>query len=330
MRLFHGTSSEFESPRVSGYDALFWTTYSSAVAQTYIPEAGGIVIANVPESWYLDSHVVPKMNDAIYSIVVNHLGKPAEDIEFDRTGRALRWKIPENYPTYREVQHVIENELGYKPDPHVGIYRLKQMHWSPETGYVFAPAAWLLKGWLWIVEGADVLKIYDYAQGRESSLIEPDYHDLDLFRKVRAAGYDGIRISDFCQTQVWGNVGHNSVGFFEHALEHLQFARTPARHFEWGESVEDLVNTQDTDEYRAWQAATDDGRLLAIQGRLRANEEVIMSDADYEALIDGGLLDTDMASMPNPYQVGTRDSLLVGRITCPTIAAARRRSLMAA
>jgi adenosylcobinamide amidohydrolase len=45
--------------------------------------------------------------------------------------------------------------------------------------------------------------------------------------------------------------------------------------------------------------------------RIVKGEEVVLSDTEYDTLIDAGLFEDTWASMPNPQQVGTLDVWLV-------------------
>ena len=45
--------------------------------------------------------------------------------------------------------------------------------------------------------------------------------------------------------------------------------------------------------------------------RIAKGEEVVLSDRDYEVLVDAGLFEDTWASMPNPQQAGTLDPWLV-------------------
>lgn len=53
--------------------------------------------------------------------------------------------------------------------------------------------------------------------------------------------------------------------------------------------------------------------------RIRAGEEVVMSDAELDCLIDLGEHPTNVVSIPNPRRVGILDAYVVGVISCPTI-----------
>jgi hypothetical protein len=47
------------------------------------------------------------------------------------------------------------------------------------------------------------------------------YHRHDWFEYAKNNGYDGIKICDFAQSALYGNVGHYSIGIFEHAIKDL-------------------------------------------------------------------------------------------------------------
>lgn len=66
-------------------------------------------------------------------------------------------------------------------------------------------------------------------------------------------------------------------------------------------------------------------RNLAKLDQVLAGVAVIMSGQDLDWLIDTGLLPTDVASAPNPSQVGVLDAYLVGKISNPSIHALRAK-----
>lgn len=86
------------------------------------------------------------------------------------------------------------------------------------------------QGRLFILKAQQPLRIYDYAGGREGDLTDVDYHKTEIFRQAEAEGYDGIRINDFAQLHDWGNVGHNAIGIFQHAIPKLKWETIPAKH----------------------------------------------------------------------------------------------------
>lgn len=311
QRLFHGSVKDFESPSVGGFDRIFWTAASSAVAQTYIPSSKASMLW-LQGRQRAHERVWPMKGDPAYSVVVSHMGKEVPHIEWDGGGRARSWVIPEGWPTYAEVETYLCDELGYQVQD--GRTRLKLLRYDTvREAHVFASASYAAAGWLWIVEGAESLRIYDFVTGREGDLNSPDYNRLNLFRRVEEEGWDGIRIHDFTQSETWGTVGHESVGIFAAALPKLRFTRTEARHFDWPSFRTALTDVLDTPEYLDWLGRQTHDPLLRKAASLRRGEAVVMSDAEYDTMIDRNLYDVDMVSMPNPQRVGILDALLCGR-----------------
>lgn len=81
-----------------------------------------------------------------------------------------------------------------------------------------------VKGRLIILEVVEDLKIYDYTLGEsiEGDLTDLDYHKIDLFRIVEKKGYDGIKINDFLQSDIEGNVNHISIGIFNSSISKVR------------------------------------------------------------------------------------------------------------
>lgn len=94
------------------------------------------------------------------------------------------------------------------------------------------PADYMAPGRLFIVVPKRDLKIYDTTWGgkRDGDLTDLDYHKHDWFEKAKAAGYDGIRITDFAQSEDEGNLGHLSIGLFRPTLKDVTITEIPATH----------------------------------------------------------------------------------------------------
>ena len=80
------------------------------------------------------------------------------------------------------------------------------------------------------------------------NLMEPDYNKVSLFKKLEKLGYDGVRISDFAQSENWGNIGHASVGLFPSGLSKVRYERIKAKRFDFGDSLCEY----DTDDFIEW------------------------------------------------------------------------------
>ena len=149
-------------------------------------------------------------------------------------------------------------EFGYEPSS-VDSYSLNHS-WRLKTTYkdeemVILPAEYRHQGRLLIITPKEDLKIYDYTFGetKEASLLNPDYHNITLFRKVEESGYDGIKIPDHAQIESEGNFGHSSIGLFRKTLQKIDVVEIPAVHpKDFGEK-HFMTNDYDTDEYKSWK-----------------------------------------------------------------------------
>lgn len=253
--LFHGTGESLDGQlRPGGYDGVFWTAESSAVAQTYIPAAAGSTYVAI-QSHLLDERVRPSRTDPCYSIA-KRIGPAARDIWWDEFGRAKAWVIPEGYATYRDVVRHLEETLGYSP--RAGqldrVYELLVDGLDPETHESqIVPAAYRRPGSLVIVTGFQSMALFDMSRG-ESDLQDRQYHAVAKFAELAELGYDGVIIDDFAQSKTWGNVGHRSIGFFAHAMPQLGTEIIPAKRFDWSPTTGGL-QTCDTPELLAWKLA---------------------------------------------------------------------------
>ena len=64
----------------------------------------------------------------------------------------------------------------------------------------------------------------------ESDLMDIQYHEIGTFRKAEEAGYDGIKIADFAQSEHMGNVEHYSIGIFKDIIKDLDIEEIEATH----------------------------------------------------------------------------------------------------
>jgi hypothetical protein len=115
------------------------------------------------------------------------------------------------------------------------------------------PANWREEGRLMIIKPKRDLRIYDYTLGgkRHADLGDLDYHKIDLFRNIEEKGYDGIRITDYCQSEDQGNFGHLSIGLFRNTLKDLEIDEIPAVH----QDLEQFYRNKDweTPEYKEYK-----------------------------------------------------------------------------
>lgn len=251
--LFHGSGEPLEGPmRPGGYDGVFWTADTPAVAQCYIPRSSGRVMVDFP-AYQLDQRVRPAMNDSVYQAAIQMSGVRPE-VEWDAYGASKSWTIPKGWPTNRELLSWFQDNLGYADAiPDKAFWAASQFNQGQDT---LLHRDFRLQGSLLTVDGRH-LNFFDHAQGREGDLQDPDHNKLDLFRRVEAAGYDGIIIPDFCQSPAWGNVGHLSWGIFPSAMADLEWVSVPAVAFDWPEDQGGLSQTVTPEFEIAWQCARD-------------------------------------------------------------------------
>lgn len=73
----------------------------------------------------------------------------------------------------------------------------------------------------------------------------------------------------------------------------------------------------------AFDKAAFESRALRKLEALHAGQEQLMSDKELNWLIDKDLYPLDVVSVHNAHRCGILDAYVVGKITCPTIKAAR-------
>jgi len=258
---YHGTLESFDvrKPRPGGYDEVFWTTEDMIIARSYIPRAGGYsmtsadyIARNEDESKILKKlGMTPKLRAKMWEIAnrgyqeykkwddeyrrINDIWNQHEkakdyhtlpDEFFDRwkEAEAKRKSAMEDWKSYDQILKawVIRKmaQHGYKADKQGFFDKV----FSDYEGNL-RPADYRAKGRVLEVVCMRDFKFFDFAKGREGDLMEPDYHKIGLFRKLEDNGYDGIIINDFAQTEYYGNYGHESYGFFGHAVKDLKIKK---------------------------------------------------------------------------------------------------------
>lgn len=225
--LFHGTCVPFDlPPRPGGYDQVLWTSTSPVVAQSYIPRAGMTLFAGRPLPYQLAERVEPAPQSFWYA-VVRQMGFDAIEVEVDQYQRLKSWRLPADYPTYRDAVEWLAR-LGYD----LASNGSAEVLTARENGIeVIKPASWRMPGRLLVTIGDD-LDLLDVADGREGDLTDPDYHKLGLFRHAEASR-EGILIHDYLQDPDYGNVGHRSYGLFGKTAARLPWLEIPATHCSW-------------------------------------------------------------------------------------------------
>ena len=259
--LFHGTVESFEGdPDTRSGGGMLWTAEGSDTAQNYIPSSHGLMLVHI-RSYSLDDHVCPSGHMAD---ILDSMGIKYEIFKGDRY-RAESWGYPglplEQWPTYRDVLRYLSEDLGYSPEKGMDYsFRIKI-----ESGRIMR-ADETSKGRLFLFSGKGNLRLYDMmSQGESGDLLDPDYNRFDLFHKLQEKGYDGVRIWDYAQSEIWGNTGHVSVGLFPSGLRKMKVAGVvEAVNFDW---PEDRLKPTNTKEFVAWhkslvEQALQDGRSV--------------------------------------------------------------------
>jgi hypothetical protein len=233
--LFHGTSEEFPAKelRGGGYDRIIWTAESPDIAQNYIPISGASTIV------YARDLSVPQKCEILQQLQ-RRLGIEYDysKIEWDYMDRPSSFYYPEGYdriPEEDEVNQLLE-EAGWEKYEHGwSAYKIR-MTYQDSYNRLMGPNEKLL-GRLFILKALKPIKIYDYTFGgeRESDLMDLDYHKINIFRAAEEKGYDGIKINDFAQSEIWGNLGHTSIGLFDSSLSEFRWVTIPATNYDWKE-----------------------------------------------------------------------------------------------
>jgi hypothetical protein len=262
--LFHGTINNFDKPKASNYDGVFWTADCSTIAQNYIPQSIGNTHTNHVFENEMNQLVKPHQNDSFYAVVLL-MGFEASDVKHDRIGKAISFSCKKDYPRYKDVIKYIENTLGYTSLANSPkSYELKTSGWDSESRHeIISNNNFNQPGFLFIIQGHEKMKIYDMTTER-GDLQEPQCNEIGKFESLQKKGYDGVIINDFCQSKVWGNVGHKSVGFFTQAIPDLNFEKIPACNFEWGASPKDFFGVTETPQYKTWLNAKKAARIIPI------------------------------------------------------------------
>jgi len=259
--LYHGTIESFDTRGVttSSYDDVFWTSDKIMVARTYIPVAGSysnFSISHVLKPNDKESEQIRKSLGITKSVMDVAYKKDQEGYKllryWDDKNRELsdKWKEIQKLPDYDEYPGIDEffdqwreaenNAIKYKNewkpyDKYLKAFvaqKFKTLGYDVQHDYVrrvrldsdgnILPADSRTVGKVLKVTCGRDFKIYNYAYGKESDLMDLDYHKIDMFRKMEEEGYDGIIINDFAQSDKYGNMDHKSVGFFKNSLKDLQ------------------------------------------------------------------------------------------------------------
>lgn len=227
--LFHGTSEPFKTKLGVGGDGILWTADTSAVAQSYIPEAGHTVLWHSPKYKLDDPPWPPDEGDTFQAALFELAGVRFDRVTYSATGRPSGWRELTPGATNRTVLAAVQ-ALGYRPkrggDVDGGFYEIKMF------GDAIMPADWKLVGRLFILRPKVQLKLADITTGDPADLLDPEYLHYGRFKAFEKAGYDGVKVPDLLQSEHWGNFGHDSIALFKRALKKLDVRSIPATNYD--------------------------------------------------------------------------------------------------
>ena len=230
--MFHSTSEPFDEKnlRGGGYDGVVWTTDTSGISQTYIPQSGGTLYVSA-------DHIAAPSKEKTIQAMQRAIGieYDYDNIEWDGY-RASSWMDAPVFAhlgngfedfTRKYVREKMLSELGYEPDDTFSgredAFAVKVSGSEPKHN------SYRLKGRLFVITNEKPLKIYDMTYGGmiDGDLTDPDYKKVSFFQKLADGGYDGVKINDWTQTEEFGNFGHTSIGLFPDGLKKCTWAVLP-------------------------------------------------------------------------------------------------------
>jgi hypothetical protein len=260
--LYHGTLESYDMRKIrpGGYDKVFWTTDSLYIAQSYIPRNGsysnmstqhildepkyfqslGISDKIIRKAWEIHKRGLEKLRHA------DEIMKQFDKIYREKEARNdfeykddffSNWEKAENdYKKYQQEWRVHDDilsafvyrkmtALGYKPDGRVHKTFTRWDRVLTDKNGKILPASHKSIGQVLRLECQRDFKMFNMAYRKEGDLTDVDYNKINTFRKIEEEEYDGVVINDFAQILNKGNVGHLSVGFFQHALQDLKVTK---------------------------------------------------------------------------------------------------------
>ena len=250
--LFHGTGEPIEGDiSARSWGGILWMSETPDIAQNYIPETGSSTLVSLPE-WRDQDLFVP--NQGFNMQILKQMGYPKMNIEWDQTGQAQSWgwedKSDRPMPRYAEIRKYVTEVLGYSSKNQTDSFEIKEFNDE------FVPADFKMEGTLLIAIGKDQLQIKDLT-GDSGDLMDPTYNKIGLFENAKKEGYDGVRINDYAQSEMWGNLGHVSIGLFDAGVKKLQTQNMAASNFDWSEESPEPI---DTPEFSQWYQQQEDSR----------------------------------------------------------------------
>ncbi len=223
-------------------EGVLWLTESKTFARTYIPTSPSSTFVSLKRL----SHPPQRPNDSLVAIQ-RQLGIEFKNVKYDQSYELRSYDFPDIYMKLmadqswpeeknfaikseyynakhewsKEGQRRLENyivaklrDMGYEPESK-GLDRYYKLKYNHDDTII--PNEYV-EGTLLTFEVTQPLRLYDFTEGgkREGDLTDLDYHKD--FGAAKQAGFDGVKINDFAQTDIEGNVGHTSIGIFGRAL----------------------------------------------------------------------------------------------------------------
>ena len=222
--LFHGTCEPIEGRlHTGGYDDLFWTGETPAIAEAYIPASGMSMLLTKPNDYHMQERIKPDKH-GVWSEIMRQMGHWPREVKHDAFGRADSWTIDSDHPTYADAAAFVRG-LGYT---------MERNEYAPirmvGDQTILLPADYMMPGEVYVTLKDD-LNILDLRDQLQSDLLDPGHRQFRAFEQAQAEGYDGIMIDDYAQCgRNSTNVGHPSVGLFSKTLKRLEFSVYSAIH----------------------------------------------------------------------------------------------------
>ncbi len=258
--LFHGTIEDFgEALRPSPYDGCLWLAEAPTIAQTYIPASIGAMFLSV-EAHDLRSFVRPEFDglparpSGLYAFALQMGFPAASEISCDFLGQAQSFVSPVDYPRYATIVERL-TAMGYPRDARGGFAAWVNYERGDDGVQVVQPASYQREGRLFVVDCVAELRLADLADEGQRAPLGANYPIVDGFRRLEARGLDGVVISEFRQSEIYGDVAHRSIGLFASGLGKIRYAAIPARHFDWPERAGGGVSTATPEFTAAWRNA---------------------------------------------------------------------------
>lgn len=168
------------------------------------------------------------------SVAIDELLKQWGEAEKNHRKYQNEWKRHDYYLKAFLTRKL--NSLGYEVSKYGQVKRFLE---DPHNGNIL-PANHRKVGKVLKVTCKRDFKVFNYGYGKDGDLMNVEYHNTKLFKKLDEEGYDGVIINDFAQSSYHGNIGHKSVGFFAKAIPDLEIkqirSQTHPKDEEWQKS----------------------------------------------------------------------------------------------